>query len=79
MSLDESAEGNSSVGMNKTAVADASSDSLALSEASGDSMDMSLQQSVAPRKSILPFAQLAGPSSGSVIKHGLDMGENQTL
>ena len=55
MSLDDS-----SMGMNKTAVADGSWDSIALSEASGDSMDMSLQTTVAmepvPRKSVLPFA-----------------------
>ena len=80
MSLDDS-----SMGMNKTAVADGSCDSIALSEASGDSMDMSLQTTVtmapAPRKSVLPFAvqkdqSLAGVSR-SVFEPGMEEGGKQ--
>ena len=50
---------DSSMGLNKTAMAEGSSDSIALSENSGDVMDLSLLAApvvAASRKSILPFS-----------------------
>ena len=56
MSLDD----DSSMGMNKTTVAEISADSIGLTDTSGDAMETTLRSTltyaVAPRKSMLPFA-----------------------
>ena len=60
---------DSSMGLNKTAMAEGSSDSIALSETSGDVMDLSLLAApavAAPRKSILPFSSASSENLTSV-------------